>query len=85
MGLSYPVVMGLPIRVGVERVGPYVMLGYVAGYIGMMLSPLHVCFVVSSEYFESHLFRNMRLLAVPLFVIAAGAGGYFFVLKALGW
>ncbi|WP_041623494.1 DUF401 family protein [Spirochaeta thermophila] len=85
VGVSFPVVMGLLSGMGVERVGPYVMLAYVAGYIGMMLSPLHVCFVVSSEYFESHLFRNMRLLAVPLVVIAAGAGGYFFVLKAFGW
>jgi len=48
------------------------------GYAGMMLSPLHVCMVVSAEHFGTGLAATIRRFALPLalFVLVASAYAY---------
>jgi uncharacterized protein len=54
VGVSFPLVFGL---LGesptVAMLASTTMLAYTAGYVGMMLSPIHVCFVVTNEYFKT--------------------------------
>jgi integral membrane protein (TIGR00529 family) len=61
------------------------MLAYGAGYLGMMLSPIHLCLIVSQDYFSSNLRAVYRqilpcVLAVAVFCFAA-----FFLFSRLGW
>jgi hypothetical protein len=35
----------------------------------MMLSPIHVCFVVTCEYFKTPLFENYRYIMGPIVII----------------
>jgi integral membrane protein (TIGR00529 family) len=44
-------------------------LAYAFGFMGTMLSPLHVCFVVSCGYFKTPLFENYRYLIGPIGVV----------------
>lgn len=49
------------------------VLAYTSGYVGMILSPIHVCFIITSEYFKTRLFKVYPFLLGPLvFVFIAG-------------
>jgi hypothetical protein len=39
---------------------PYVVLAYGFGFIGMMLSPVHLCFLVTQEYFHTNAVDSYR-------------------------
>jgi integral membrane protein (TIGR00529 family) len=42
---------------------------YTFGYMGMMLSPIHVCFVVTCGYFKTPLFENYRYIIGPIVIV----------------
>jgi hypothetical protein len=60
---------------------PYVVLAYACGHLGMMISPLHLCYVVSNRYFEATFGATIRLLKWPLVVVIVTSGTYFLLLK----
>jgi hypothetical protein len=83
VGASFPIVINL---IGqspaAEVLFPTVLLAYGFGYMGMLISPVHVCLVVTSEHFETHLLHNVRALARPATVMMVVAFvGYYVV----GW
>jgi hypothetical protein len=39
------------------------MLVFGAGYLGVMLSPLHLCLVFSADYYKANLYRVYKILA----------------------
>jgi hypothetical protein len=70
VGASFPIVFAL--------IGHNPSLGVIAattscaygfGYMGMMLSLIHVCFVVTREYFKTPLFENYRSIMGPIAII----------------
>jgi integral membrane protein (TIGR00529 family) len=64
----------------------YVMLILVSGFTGVMLSPMHLCFLLSNEYFGVTLGSVYRHLWKPCASLVAAAMIYFWVLRALwGW
>jgi hypothetical protein len=59
------------------------VFAYSFGYMGMILSPVHICFVVTNEYFKTRLFRTYPYLAGPVLsvlVTAFALSGLFYVL-----
>ncbi|MFP4562318.1 MAG: DUF401 family protein [Spirochaetia bacterium] len=49
------------------------VLGYAAGHVGQLVSPVHVCFIVTNEYFSTSLVKSLKGLAGPcLFVLLGG-------------
>jgi hypothetical protein len=46
------------------------MIAAVSGFIGMLLSPAHLCLILTNEYFGSDLLKVIRVLAVPLLLLA---------------
>ncbi len=56
----------------------HIMLAYLSGYLGMMLSPTHLCLVLTNEYFKSDLLKVYRRLAVPI-VLLALAGVFLYL------
>ena len=45
-----------------------ILLAFLAGYVGMMLSPSHLCLVLTNEYFKSDLVAVYKVMAVPIAV-----------------
>ncbi len=73
VGASLPIAFSLlsPDAGLAERLGT-LMLTYPFGFIGVMLSPVHVCFIVTSEHFKTSLIRSMgRILAPSAIVLLA--------------
>lgn len=84
IGISFPLVLQL--LSGNQTPGyviPTICLSYVCGYIGMILSPLHVCFIVSNNYFSARFSDAYRYIIPPaaiLFFSALIISGLYFIL-----
>ncbi|MFZ5980124.1 MAG: DUF401 family protein [Candidatus Zixiibacteriota bacterium] len=50
------------------------LLAFLSGYVGMILSPTHLCLIVTNEYFKSDLFKVLRKLVLPSILL--GLVGY---------
>ncbi len=46
-----------------------VVFSYGIGFVGMILSPVHICFVVTNEYFNSRMLNAYKYLIGPAFSI----------------
>jgi len=47
------------------------LVAYVSGMMGLILSPLHLCLILSAEYFKANLARVYRYVIPPALVIEA--------------
>lgn len=70
VGASFPIVFAL---VGPELTpalsAATTAFAYTFGYMGMMLSPVHACFVVTAEYFGTRIFSAYRYILGPVIVV----------------
>jgi hypothetical protein len=66
---TFPLLLALP-AVGADPI-PYIILAFTAGFMGTMLSPLHACLVLSSQYFKGSLGRVILRLARPAIGVLA--------------
>ncbi|NPV91341.1 MAG: DUF401 family protein [Firmicutes bacterium] len=65
IGISFPLVMAL-----VDPAPAYVTLAYISAVIGVMISPVHLCFVLTVQYFQADFWRSYKPIILPsLFVI----------------
>jgi hypothetical protein len=48
------------------------VLAYGSGYVGQMLSPVHVCLVVTNAYFKTRMAQSLLALLAPTAVVLAG-------------
>ena len=67
VGASFPIVVSLA---GGDI--SYLVLAYGCGYMGMILSPVHVCLVVTAEHFNTDVGRTIRNLFKPAAAVMAG-------------
>jgi integral membrane protein (TIGR00529 family) len=66
VGISYPVLFSFLSPNGVNY--GYVMLAYGAGFAGVMLSPVHLCLVVTQSYFKAG-FSEIYKMLLPASVV----------------
>ncbi len=71
IAVSFPLL--LPLMGGDSVDKEHVMLAYVSGIVGVLLSPVHLCLVLSREYFRASLGGSYRLLILPCVIIMAVA------------
>ncbi len=74
VGASFPVVLNLigdnpPLKVLLATT----VLAYGAGYVGMMLSPVHICLIVTNEHFRTRLLHSLRGIVAPALLVLVGA------------
>lgn len=85
VGISFPILLGIlahsPLR---EYTLPLVILGLIAGNSGQMLSPLHVCLVVTSEFFDTSISGVLRNLFAPVLVLFAGSVLWVLIVLVFG-
>jgi hypothetical protein len=84
VGLSFPIVIGLiPAGTPPLAYGAAVALAGAFGFGGQMLSPVHVCMVVTAEHFETTLAATIKLITPPLLLFLAVAVLYYSLLVAI--
>ena len=80
VGTSFPIVLGL---VAPGAIQPYVVLAYACGHMGQMMSPLHLCHIVSNRYFETSFSPVYRRIIPAGLITIVLAIGYFLLLRWL--
>lgn len=85
VGVSFPLVFGLlGQEAGFAELAATTALAYGCGYVGMMLSPIHICFVVTGEYFKTPITLAYRYLAGPLALVGVTAVALSGLYRLLG-
>lgn len=82
VGASFPLIV--PLFAGLPPVDflAHASLAYVAGYMGMMLSPVHICLLVTKDYFKAGLLASYRHIYKP---VAAVMVIWAALLGAVSW
>ncbi len=81
VGSTFPIILGIIGATGTGRqLMPHLVLGLFAGFTGVMVSPLHVCFILSCQFFGVDLAQAWRRLLLPCALLLAFGIGWFFVL-----
>ena len=63
VGISYPIL--LPFLIPDQVNWGLVMLVYACGFIGVMLSPVHFCLILTKDYFKADLLKIYKLILPP--------------------
>jgi uncharacterized protein len=84
VGATFPILISLVETYGQgELILSYMMLALVGGFAGVLLSPLHLCLLLSNGYFDTPLRPVYRYLWVPCLALVAAAALYFLGLHAI--
>ena len=84
VGSTFPILISLIQAQGHTALMPaYIMLGLACGFAGVLLSPLHLCLLLSNEYFETPLNPVYRHLWLPCSMMVAASMAYFWILDGL--
>jgi len=71
LGIGLPVL--LPIIVQGEPNLYYAMLAFTGSFAGVMISPMHLCLVVTRNYFKADMGKIYKMLILPLTIITLSA------------
>jgi len=71
LGIGLPVL--LPIIIQGEANLYYAMLAFTGSFMGVMISPMHLCLVVTNDYFKADMGKIYKMLALPLIIIFLSA------------
>jgi len=78
VGTTFPILIALVRDAGESSHLPaYVMLAMTSGFIGVLLSPIHLCLLLSNEYFGTSLIPVYRHLWRPALALLAASSLYF--------
>ena len=81
LGSTLPILVPLIQSLGEAQFLPaYLMLIIASGFAGVMLSPLHLCFLLSNEYFAVPIGSVYRYIWLPCICLIGAGTAYFWVL-----
>ncbi len=79
VGASFPLIISL--IDGLPGEAAYISLAYTFGFVGMLLSPIHVCFVLTKNYFNEDFSKTYKYIVPCCIGLAVAAIGWFFLIK----
>ena len=84
VGASFPLALSLlgPAP-SLGRLAATTVLAFGFGFMGELLSPVHICLVVTAEYFHIRLLRSLYSLIAPALLVLAGVTLWQFALRWL--
>ena len=84
VGASFPIVISLlGENPALSELVPTVVLAFGFGYMGMILSPVHICLIVTNEHFRTRLLHSIARLARPAAAVLVGVVGYYLLIRLL--
>jgi len=82
VGSTFPIIIPLVYSMGEGSfILAYIILALICGFVGVLLSPLHLCLLLSNQYFETTFGRVYRHLVMPCALLFVTGLGYFFVVR----
>jgi integral membrane protein (TIGR00529 family) len=81
VGAAMPLVVGLVQASGLqEQLPAWAVLCMFCGFSGLMASPLHICFLLTCEYFKVDMVDAWKKIVIPGLMLMLLGVAYFFVL-----
>ena len=71
VGITFPLL--LPLMGGATPSAGLVALAFASGFCGVMLSPVHLCYVLTCNYFQADIARVYHRLLIPSALVLASA------------
>jgi len=82
VGSTFPILIPMIHSMGQsQHMMSYIMLAMVCGFVGVLLSPLHLCLILSNTYFQTKLSAVYRYLWFPCIGLVLSAFGYLGLLQ----
>jgi len=81
VGASFPLIIPLFHTTNLLDYLSFAGLAYTFGYMGMMLSPVHLCFLVTKDYFKAGLLRSYRYIIRPALTVMTIAVVFFTIIR----
>ncbi len=82
VGATFPLMLGVLDALGMQsQVVPYIALGSFCGFAGVMISPIHICFLLTCQYFKVEMAQAWRRVVLPSILVALFGIGWFFLLR----
>jgi uncharacterized protein len=78
IGISFPILMPLMTQGGSLNLS-MAMFAYTSGFVGMMMSPMHLCFTVTIEYLKVNTFKFYKMLCINLLVLIILGSIYVYI------
>ncbi|MCL6588606.1 MAG: DUF401 family protein [Firmicutes bacterium] len=72
IGATFPLLTGI-IGLGAAVKPGMLILAYISGFVGLMISPIHLCFVLTVDYYKADLLKVWRRIILPELIILAAA------------
>ena len=82
VGISFPLIIPLFQTPHLLDYLSYAALAYTFGYMGMMLSPVHLCFLLTKDYFKASLLKSYARLIMPVLTVLLTAVVIFLILTS---
>jgi integral membrane protein (TIGR00529 family) len=79
VGSTFPLLVSLA---GGSALGA-VSFAFASGYMGVLLSPVHVCLVLTREYFKADMEGMYRRMVPPTAIVLAVAAAEYFLLRGM--
>ena len=79
VGVSFPILLPFFLQSGVNLA--YIMFAYASGFAGILLSPVHLCLVLTKEYFKAEFNQIYKILIPPVIFVWLFALLMFFLYK----
>lgn len=84
VGTTFPIIIPLISSLGEGQfIMAYIMLALGCGFLGVLLSPLHLCFLLSNQYFGTNLSAVYKLLLLPCLCFFLASIAYFLLLHTI--
>ncbi|MFN2354772.1 MAG: DUF401 family protein, partial [Desulfopila sp.] len=81
VGATFPLLLGLLHNLGMDsQIVPYLVLASFSGFTGVMISPIHICFVLTCNFFEADLLKAWRRLVPPCLLFGVSGAVLFWLL-----
>jgi len=82
VGTTFPILIGLIHAGGHESaLLGYLMMGFASGFAGVLMSPLHLCLLLTNQYFGTTLSTLYRYLWIPCGVLVLSSVIYFWLFR----
>ncbi|GAG60110.1 unnamed protein product, partial [marine sediment metagenome] len=78
VGISFPIIMPFLFPETGINMGS-VVLAFMAGFAGVLLSPVHVCLSITKDYFNADSKKLYKLLVPAVLIMLAGAFALYFL------
>lgn len=76
VGSTFPLLLSLPNGDAVSAMA----FAFAGGFTGVLLSPVHICFVLTREYFNADLFAMYKKMLIPIALVLTGSVAEYLIM-----